>query len=336
MRNSLIDTVKFAIRVEHSSLIDKHKRLKAGGVINRLTNALAGSSRKFKVPGAYGMEATVWSKKNGQLLQIECSAAKFLRGHNVFGSEDLSRIVLDISKQVCQFLKIEPTAKEKQAIKAGDVRLFRVDLAAHFQLPSKFTVRSFQFALKMQLAFTQRSFATYSDETLYINQHSDMRPIKIYGKGEEIYFRPLPQKLPDREAIQSYAKNLVRIEITLRSRYLRRAKMSQVKDWDNEKARKVFKDDILELKLLDKSLLQSEPVPDLSNLQNSIIALHAAGVDVATVIPNTRQLKAHIKAILEATGVDVRAPAETLSLAIVPVKRYLEGLNFGRYILGQL
>lgn len=336
MKNSLIDTIKFAIKVDHSSLIDKHKRLQAKGVSNRLTNALAEPSRKFKVPGAYGMKATVWSKKNGQLLQIECSAAKFLIGHNVFGSEDLSQIVVDISKRVCQYLEIEPTAKEKQAIKAGDVRLFRVDLAAHFRLPRKFTVRSFQFALKMQLAFTQRSFSTYADETLYVNQHSDMRPIKIYGKGEEIYFRHLPQNLPDREAIESYAKNLVRIEITLRSRFLRRVKMSQVKDWDKEKARKVFKDDILALKLLDKSLLQGEPVLGLSNLQNSIIALHATGVDVSTVIPNTRQLKTHIKAILEKTSVDVRVPSEALSLARVPVKRYLEGLNFGRCTLGQL
>lgn len=333
MRNSLIDTIKFAIKVEHGSLIDKHKRLQAQGMSNRLTNALAGFSRKFKVPGAYGMEATAWSKKNGQILQIECSAAKFLMGHNVFGSEDLSRIVLDISRQVCQYLKIEPTAKEKQAIKAGDVRLFRADLAAHFRLSSNFTARSFQLALKMQLAFTQRSFSTYADETLYVNQHSDMRPIKIYGKGEEIDFRPLPQNLPDREAIERYAKNLVRVEMTFRSRFLRRVKMSQVKDWDKEKARRVFKEDILALNLLDKSLLQSEPVSDLSNLQNSIIALHAAGVDVSTVIPNTRQLKTHIKAIREKAGVDIRIPPEALSLSIVPVKRYLEGLKFGHYTL---
>lgn len=333
MRNSLIDTVKFSIKVEHGSLIDEHKRLQAQGVSNRLTNAMAGSSRKFKVPGAYGMEATVWSKKNGKVLQIECSAAKFLRGHNVFGSEDLSQIVLDISKQVCQYLKIEPTPREKQAIKAGDVRLFRADLAAHFRLPSKFTVRSFQLALKMQLAFTQRSFSTYADETLYVNQHSDMRPIKIYGKGEEIAFRPLPQNLPDREAIENYAKNLVRIEITLRSRFLRRIKMSQVKDWDKQKARRVFMDDILALNLLDKSLLQGEPVLGLSNLQNSIIALHAAGVDVSTVIPNARQLKTHIKAIREKAGVNVRVPSEARSLATVPVKRYLEGLKFGHYTL---
>ena len=148
MKNSLIDTIKFTIKVKHGYLIDKHKKLKAEGVSNRLTNALAGSSHKFKVPGIYGTTATVWSKKSGQLLQIECSAAKFLTGHNVFGSENLSRIVLDISKRVCRYLKIKPTAKEKQAIKAGDVRLFRVDLAAHFRLPSKFTVRSFQKALK--------------------------------------------------------------------------------------------------------------------------------------------------------------------------------------------
>lgn len=329
MKNSLIDTIKFTIKVEHGYLIDKHKRLKAEGVSNRLTNALAGSSHKFKVPGIYGTTATVWSKKSGQLLQIECSAAKFLTGHNVFGSENLSRIVLDISKRVCRYLKIKPTAKEKQAIKAGDVRLFRVDLAAHFRLPSNFTVRSFQNALKYQLAFTQRSFATYADETLYVNQHSDMRIIKIYGKGEEIDFRPMPQDLPDRKSIESYAKNLVRVEMTFRSRFLRRAKMSQVKDWDKDKARKVFKEDIMDLNLLEKSLLQGKVVAGLTNLQNSIIALHATGVDISTVITNKRQLKTHIKAIREKAGVDVRIPSEALSLSMVPVKYYLESLNFG-------
>lgn len=333
MRNSLIDTIKFAIKVEHGSLIKKHKRLRALGVSDRLTNALAGISRKVKVPGAYETEATAWSRNNAQVLLIECSAAKFLTGHNVFGSEDLSRIVLDISKRVCTYLQIEPTAKEKQAIKAGDVRLFRVDLAAHFRLYSKFTVRSFIFALKMQLAFTHRSFATYNDETLYINQSSDMRPIKIYGKGEEIAFRPLPQDLPNRQAIESYAKNLVRVELTMRSRYLRRAKMSKVWDWDKEKARAMFMSDILDLNLTDQSILQGEPLADLSNLQNSIVALHAAGVDLATVITNARQLKIHINAIFEATGVDVRVPQDAKRLAMVPVKRHLENLAFGSYRL---
>ena len=330
MKNSLIDTIKFTIKVEHGYLIDKHKRLKAEGVSNRLTNALTGSSHKFKVPGIYGTTATVWSKKSGQLLQIECSAAKFLTGHNVFGSENLNRIILDISKRVCRYLKIKPTAKEKQAIKAGDVRLFRVDLAAHFRLPSKFTVRSFQNALKMQLAFTQRSFATYADETLYVNQHSDMRPIKIYDKGEEILFHRLPQDLPDKEAIERYTQNLVRVEMTFRSRFLRIIKMSQVKEWDKEKARNLFKEDLLKLNLLDSSLLQGEPISGLTNLQNSIIALHAAGVDISTVIQNARQLKIHIKAIREKAGIDVRIPSTALSLSMVPVKCYLEGLNFGK------
>lgn len=106
-----------------------------------------------------------------------------------------------------------------------------------------------------------------------------------------------------------------------------------LKDWDKQKARRVFKDDILALNLLDKSLLQGEPVLGLSNLQNSIIALHAAGVDVSTVIPNARQLKTHIKAIREKAGVNVRVPSEARSLATVPVKRYLEGLKFGHYTL---
>lgn len=336
MKNTLIDTVKFAIKFEHGYSIDKHKRLHADGVSNPLTKALAGPSRKFRVPGMYGTKATVWSKKSGKILQVECSAAKFLTGHNVFGSEELRQIVLDICKRVCQYMKIQPTAAEKQAIKSGDVRLYRVDLAAHFRLPSNFTVRSFLTALKMQLAFTQNSFATYADETLYVNQRSDMKPIKLYGKGEEVAYRPLPSDLPDRQAIESYAQNLVRVELTMRSRYLRRAKMSQVKDWDKAAAHEVFKEDILALKLMDKSLLQGEPVLGLSNLQNSIVALHAAGVDLATVIKNERQLKTHIKAIFEATGVDVRVPQKALSLATVPVKRYLEGLKFGPYTLGQL
>ena len=334
MKNTLIDTVKFAIKVEHGYSIDKHKRLHADGVSNPLTKALAGPSRKFRVPGMYGTKATVWSKKSGKIIQVECSAAKFLTGHNVFGSEELRQIVLDICKRVCQYMKIQPTAAEKRAIKAGDVRIFRVDLAAHFRLPSKFTVRSFLTALKMQLAFTQNSFATYADETLYINQRSDMKPIKLYGKGEEIAVHTLPIDLPDRKSIESYAKNLVRVELTMRSRYLRRSKMSQLKDWDKEVARTVFKNDIQALKLTDQSLLQGEAVPFLTNLQNCIVALHTAGVDLTTVVANERQLKSHIKAIFEATGIDIRVPKDAMKLATVPVKCYLEGLKFGTYELG--
>ena len=40
MKNSLIDTIKFTIKVEHGYLIDKHKRLKAEGVSNRLPESV--------------------------------------------------------------------------------------------------------------------------------------------------------------------------------------------------------------------------------------------------------------------------------------------------------
>lgn len=329
MKLSLIDTIKFSGEINHVKWIKEQAQLYAEGVINPITKACSSAyhNKKFKVPGAYGSAATVWSKRQGSILLIECSAAKFLTGHNVFGDDDLPRLVTAIFKAVCRHLGIKPTSNEKSAIKNGNVRLYRLDLATHIKLPTHIAVCDFIQALKTQLVFTRRSFSTYADQSIYIDQGSDMKSTKFYDKWEELLFHKLPNSLPDKEFIKNHAKNMLRIEMTFRNRFLKDSGMSIVSDFNIKQAQNIIKDEIFSLNLTDQSLLQGNHKYKLGGLKNCLLALHSSGFNLKKLF-NERQIKEHSKEIFKKTGINILTPSSAIKFSMIPVKKYLAKLDF--------
>ncbi|PIG08313.1 phage/plasmid replication protein, II/X family [Comamonas sp. 26] len=329
MKYSLIDTVKFSVEIDHANWINKQAKLYTEDVINPITKACSSPyhNKKLKVPGAYGSAATVWSKRQGSILLIECSAAKFLSGQNVFGDDDLSSLITNIVKNVCLYLGITPKPSEKLDIKNGYIRLFRVDLVSHIKLPAHIATSDFIHALKSQLVFTQRSFSTYGDETIYIDQSSDMKTLKFYDKWKELKIHKLPTSLPDKELIKQNVKHLLRIEMTFRNRFLKNHEMSMVSEFNIKHARRLMKDAISNLNLTNQSLRQGNFDSNFGGLKNCLLALNAVGVNLNTII-NNRQLKEHSKEILKKTGINILVPMSALELPEIPVKRHLETMRF--------
>lgn len=329
MKLSLIDTLKFSGEINHAKWINEQAQLYAEGVINPITKACSSAyhNKKFKVPGAYGSAATVWSKRQGNILLIECSAAKFLTGHNVFGDDDLPHLVTAIFQSVCRHLGIKPTSNEKSAIKNGCVRLYRLDLATHIKLPTHIDVCDFIQALKTQLVFTRRSFSTYADQSIYIDQGSDMKSIKFYDKWEELLFHKLPNSLLDKEFIEDYVKNMLRIEMTFRNRFLKDNGISMVSDFNIKQLQNFMKKEISNLNLTNQSLLQGDHKYKLGGLKNCLLALHSSGFNLKTII-SKRQIKEHSKEIFKKTGINILTPSSSLKFSMIPVKKYLMKLDF--------
>lgn len=308
MISSLIDTIRFHLAINHQTWIQAQSALHSAGTINPITKACASHYRRFSVPGEYGSKATVWSLKNGTELAIECSAPRFLTGQNVFGSENLSGQVLKIAIRVCKHLGIKPIADEKQAVSAGLVRTTRVDLTTHIKLDSDAQVEHFLKAIKLQLAFGHHYFSAYGNETLYINQHSDSKSLKLYNKGRELQAHPLNRDLANASYIEGASDGLLRVELTLRRRFLERQGMSEVRGWDPMCARQLLIDEVDALKLRNVQLKEYRQQPGLSAHANTLLAAHMAGVDVETIVPSARSLKVHARAIVEATGINIYVP----------------------------
>lgn len=330
MISSLIDTVRVHAAIDHQLWIAAQSALFHAGTINPITKACAGHYRRFKVAGAFGAVATVWSIKSGTELVIECSIARFFTGQNVFGSEDLRAAVFKLIREVCRFLGIRPTDAEKKAVREGHSRLARVDLTLHKKFESDVQVRYFLKATKLYLAFASPYFSTYKDDALYICQHSDNKSMKWYSKGSHIQAFPLDRGLPHRDYIEAASEGLLRVELVLRRRFLAHSGMAEVRNWDPQRARKILIDDVEALSLRNLGLIEYKHQSSLSNQANALLAAHMAGVDVETVVPSARALAAHAGGILATTGINVYVPfvAQTAGLKC-DLESFAESLQFG-------
>ena len=68
------------------------------------------------------------------MVEISGNPAKFLQGHNVFGTNDLKYLVAKMIDKLCMMDKLElkPTDVEYENIQQGIYHLSRVDVNEHF------------------------------------------------------------------------------------------------------------------------------------------------------------------------------------------------------------
>lgn len=330
MISSLLDTVRLIVAIDHQPWLVRQTRLHDAGTINPITKACAGPYRRFTVPGSHGSTATVWSKNKATELLIECSAPRFLTGQNVFGTEDLKATVFRIVRAVCEYLGIRPTAEEKRAVIQGRVRLARVDVTTHLKFEEDADVEHFLKAMKLQLAFGCHFFSAYGNETLYINQHSDTRTLKLYNKGRQILKYPLNRNLPNVGFIEDACDGLLRVELTLRRPYFKRRGITQVCDWDANAARQLLIDEVVGLHLRNVKLKKYAHQDGLKNQANALLAAHMAGSDVETILLSARALRDHARAIVEATGINVYVPfVAQIASSKIDLESFADRLQFG-------
>ena len=330
MASSLLDTIKIVVDCDHRGWLENNQQQHDLGVKNVITKATSSLYKKINVPGAYGARAEVKSVLNGTKLVIECSAPKFLTGQNVFGSEELQPQVLAIVKQVCKYLVLRLSPQEWRKVEDGLVAIHRVDVVGHLKMKNREMVGKLLRNLKMQIMFLDKATSNYKDQTLYIDQNSDWKSLKFYGKAAEINYRPLNESLPHREFIERYCEDLFRLELVLRRRFLKAKGIKYVRDWTPKIGRSILRSDVIDLGLTDVSLKHFEHHPNMGSLQNCILALHAAGVDLRTVGLTQRQLKTHATTIRNKIGLNINVPRSVQLLSDIPVRSLIHSLRFGK------
>ena len=75
-------------------------------------------------------------------LKLSGNPAKFLQGHNVFGSDDLLSLMIDVYKKITKALNINYTADDFKNVKTGNYLVTSIDINYSFDLPSKADVDS--------------------------------------------------------------------------------------------------------------------------------------------------------------------------------------------------
>lgn len=291
-----------------------------------------GTSKTLHLRGSHDARFSIRTVERGK-AEIAGNPAKFLQGHNLFGSNDVRGLLFDVLEAVTTAVGIEPSAEDRTAWLRGDIRLSRLDLTSMYELPTFSDVGSWLQAAGKTASVKWRGRGHYQDGTLYFGKvakgkRSSPWQMKLYHKGAEVLVpgHKLAETLGERERLIEWASDKLRIEVTLRTQELQRLGLLYVRDWDEERVGRTYEAYLSKLDIGEQQMVDVEVEESLKPSLRAAYALWKTGCDMRSVFPR-RTFYHYRKQIMAVTGADIGTLCSVDN--VVPLRRTLEARPVG-------
>ncbi len=286
------------------------------------------SPKRMLATGSYEKRLSVKSiGGNGQgmatHLWLNGNPSKFLQGHNVFGSNDLTALLYDVFLIVTAQFGLKPSEEELNRIKTGDYDLLMMDVNFSFDLPSRADVLAFIRAMEFK-AKTRHGRPSMKGGTLYFGKTSEYWAIKLYCKAEEIQTKngKLPMELQGK-GIENWAENKLRIELRLLSKELKRLNIIKVNQLTTEITQQIFNDYLQRIDMTQQIKINDDTLLKMPARLRSTYTLWQEGHDLRNLISRTTYHR-HRKD-LKQYGINIDLRPESIEKSnVVPLVRILE------------
>lgn len=260
-------------------------------------------------------------------LHFSGNPAKFLQGHNVFGSDDLVSLMYDTFLVVCRSLNLRPSLQEVRAAKQGSYPLSMVDINYSYELPTRADVLAWIRAAEFK-SKSRHGRPQLKGGTLYWGKTSQRWAIKVYSKGEEI--EAPKHRLPETLAstpVKQWADNKLRLELRLKKKQLTEHDITQASHLDEETVKRLFNEYVRKIEMKEQVALTTEKRLQLPQRLQSTYVLWQTGQDLRSTLPRATYYR-HRKDLL-AYGIDIalaRDVDQEHSSSVVPLVRVLEAV----------
>lgn len=192
------------------------------------------SERRLPVKGSHSETVTARRFSFDDTLEISGNPAKFLQGHNVFGTDDMPGLCRAFVRAVCNRLGHSLSGDEERLIAEGWIFLTRVDVTQSWDAGNLARALNVIRALNGGGVFAHRGRGSMTQEgTVYWRQKSRRIASKAYSKGNELKAHKLPAELVERDQVQAFADGLVRFEHTFRAMELKARKLHVLQNWSS-------------------------------------------------------------------------------------------------------
>lgn len=256
-------------------------------------------------------------------LWMNGNPSKFLQGHNVFGSDDIVSLLFDVFLKLITQFNLKPTEEEIEVIRAGDYPIVMVDINYSFLLPSRADVLAFIRALEFK-AKTRHGKPSTKGGTLYFGKTSEYWAMKFYCKAEEI--QTTRGKLPlqiQNKGIEKWVDNILRIELRLLSKQLKRLNIIKVKDLNQITVKQLFNQYLRQIDMTEQIKLTDQVMQNMPNKLRSTYTLWSEGHDLRSLISKSAYYR-HRKD-LKAFGINIDLRPESIKKSnVIPLVRILE------------
>jgi II/X family phage/plasmid replication protein len=263
-------------------------------------------------------------------LVVSGNPAKFLNGHNLFGSADVTDL---LAKTIAKAKNaIWPDLFENPELNVSGAELSRLDLTGSFLLDHEADALPCLRAMEESVWCPYRGRGMLDGSTLYYGRvkkggRAKDWGLKLYWKGREVTAHPIPRPAYEVPGLLDELNRTIRVELTLRRAELKRLGLQKVGDWTPAKVREIWEAYVAKLDL-QKVVVNFDTV-DLGNLGLKPRHVHAlaawrAGNDLRVGTSKCTFYRLR-RELLKETGFDIALPFTSKS-NVVPFRR-LVGLS---------
>ena len=267
-----------------------------------------------------------------QTIEISGNPAKFLQGHNLFGSNDLRLLMYVFFETLHSMYDIglNPTLDDWQRIKEGCYTVTRVDINETWLLKNRAEVLAWIRSAGEKMSMPYRGKGVFSGDTLYWGKGSKYFYLKCYSKGDEINSKKsnFPNALRIPEMLE-YADRALRLELVLCSKALREWQINMPCVWSEDMPKMLLLTHVRGLEMSNQFMLSDDILDALPRKLRTYYRDWLHGYDLRQELSSTtfyrirKQLKEYDIDI--ALVRDVEKPLNN----VIPLVRVLEAEPVG-------
>ncbi len=290
------------------------------------------SSRRLPVEGSFSSRVSV----RGSFGELEFSGnpAKFLQGHNVFGSDDLVLLMARALPVVAARLGLPPSLADLELWRSGDYSLSRVDVARMTPCDAPERVTKVLDVLGQVARTKYQSRSVVGSGTVYIGQKSRRQTLKFYDKWAELQVRGhgLCAKLAPEwhQPLLDFAAGQVRGELTVRSRELTDRGLRRAGAWTPRMAELVYDARLEALEVSETLRLTEDVVTDLPPKLVAVYDAWRAGRDLRALYSRAYFYRLR-RQLLDLAGIDI---GRVQPRVVVTETEYIGGFPIGPLLRG--
>jgi II/X family phage/plasmid replication protein len=297
----------------------------AAGDVERSTD------RRLQVRGSH--ESALAVRGGGGELEISGNPAKWLQGHNLFGSSHPIKLIYHVMRRLVPLLSLTPTLDDRRSWVYGDYDLLRVDTTRMYDLGSNAEVVRFLSGAAMVAKGRYQKASAFGSDTVYIGQRSSRVTVKFYNKLEEMLTRGhmLPDSLTpgERQMLLEFAEGQLRYELVLRSKELAERGLRSASAWSSDTADRLLDERLGKIELNDALRLAEDVVGQLPPKLVPIYHAWRAGTNLKELYANNTFYR--YRRQLLAYDIDI---AEVRPREIVSETQYLMGRPLKSFLVG--
>lgn len=282
-----------------------------------------------KVRGSYERTIIAFACPVTGFLVIDGNPAKFLQGHNVFGSDDVELLARAMVRCVLDSVDIPLFADERERLLSCDIEIFRVDGTESYDVGSRANAEASVRGLSQNATLVHRGRGLMAEGTVYFGKHSRVWSIKAYSKGAELRSATgkLPKELPFFDDVQRFADPLLRVEVVLRRPELEKRGLGMLSDWRGLDVAALFSEYRSKLTVSDNTSLSAVNIDGLPPRLRVVYDSWQRGTDLRAVLP--RMTFYRYRKALMAFGVDIACIKDDAMKNVVPLVRIIEARPVG-------